>query len=96
MSNSDAFLNGLAARLTRRDTKPTPVVVSRPAPAQVEAASEFMRLSDAAAFAQVSRPTLSNWERLGLKVYRPSKGVALVRRTELESFIVRGATAANN
>jgi len=88
-----AFLDGLAARINRHNATPTPVVmtVSKPKPV-AEAVSEFLRLSDAATFAQVSKPTLAAWERLGLKVYRPSKGVALVRRSELEAFIVGGAS----
>jgi hypothetical protein len=85
------FLQGLAARINRHNAKPTPVARVWAEPVKAEA-SEFMRFGDAARFAQVSKPTLAAWEKVGLKVYRPSKRVALVRRSELEAFIVGGAS----
>lgn len=64
-----------------------------PAPAPVQAqAAGWLRLEDAAAYAGVTARTLRNWEAAGLPVYRPTKRSAMVRKSDIDSFIMGGAS----
>ena len=85
------FMAGLAARLDMPTSAPAVLVVPKAvsAPGQ-SGASEYLRMAEAAKFACVSEPTLRSWGQRGLRILRPSRGVVLVKRSDLVSFIEGG------
>ena len=87
MADAD-FMAGLAARLNMPTSAPAvlavPKAVSVP---EQSGASEYLRMAEAAKFACVSEPTLRSWGQRGLRILRPSRGVVLVKRADLQRFI---------
>lgn len=93
---TETFLQGLAERLGMPTNAPTkavtvPVATSSPLPAADRGGAEYMRLFEAARFACVSEPTLRGWGHRGLRILRPSRGVVLVKRSDLIAFIEGGS-----
>jgi hypothetical protein len=78
------FLDQVMARMVGKQ----PLV---PAPAQPDP-SGWLRLEDAAAYAGVTARTLRNWEAAGLAVYRPTRRSAMVRKSDIDAFIMGRAS----
>ena len=86
---SDTFLQGLAARVGVPTASPVGLAMAKPSPAPEDGrgGGEYMRFAEAAKFARVSEPTLRSWGRRGLRILRPSRGVVLIRKSDLIAFI---------